>query len=81
MSLSSISQFVRLGLTNRDSLDVASYAQTEPRVSEAYCTSRKCANTLLPRGIKKNVPFSATDCPDCKSALRWRRVPASMGIV
>lgn len=46
----------------------------------AFCTSDNCAkksrrndNVYTKYGTIKNVPRSAIDCPDCKSALYWQR--------
>jgi hypothetical protein len=35
----------------------------------AYCTSKECGTGHR----KKNVPFHATECPDCEHALYWQK--------
>ena len=46
-------------------------------VRTAFCLSRHCAmkgryeNTST--GVIKDVPFTATYCPDCNSVLVWKR--------
>ena len=46
-------------------------------VRTAFCLSRHCAkkgryeNTST--GVIKDVPFTATVCPDCNSVLVWKR--------
>jgi hypothetical protein len=46
----------------------------------AMCMSRMCSTTNKPdisRTIK-SVPFSATECPDCKSILVWKKMTEKM---
>lgn len=67
----------RLGLTNKDSGDLSEYTASRGYIATAVCNSRACAGTHAGRtkGVEKKVSFSATFCPDCRSALNWKRKP------
>lgn len=44
--------------------------------AKAYCLNPACSKilrTAIDR-IPKNVPFSATNCPDCGHALVWTKL-------
>lgn len=43
---------------------------------KAFCTSRRCAQVRyenLSNYAIKDVPKTASVCPDCKSALLWKK--------
>lgn len=51
-----------------------------PKRLVALCLSQWCSTTNKPdisRTIK-NVPKTATECPDCKSILMWKNLTEKM---
>lgn len=65
----------KLGLTNRETLDIAEYTTHRGYISIATCNSPKCgiASRFSSHGVIKSANLSATNCPDCGHALFWRQ--------
>lgn len=77
MEYSDFNFVMRHAPNKREEKPMPTVIRKKPKTLKAFCTSMKCCNDrygLPERYALKNVSAGTTFCPDCKSALLWKRV-------